>query len=222
MEIFEKNGIVLRRRPYGDTGIIFRVLFPEQGIVSFLAKGARTSKSNIYAVCEPTNLIRISWMKRETRDLYIPKRVVLCEEFIDSKENYTVFTEIASILKDVERFLPVNSSSKRIYDSLLLLFRGLEAGRDVLSGKLWFYRELLQEAGGLPDFTHCSKCGMEDDLHILNSGAVICGNCQQADDSIVESDRRILKLLRSHKIEGETNLLLKTIDLLMRYRDRLI
>ncbi len=216
MELYTDTGIVIRKRPYKETGIIFKVFLEGKGMYSFLLKG--TGKSGLLGRIESTNLIEISWMAREERNLYIPKKVRLIEEYLKVKENYTILKEVSAILKDLEKFLPDNAISPTIFKVLLLFLKGVEEGRDILAGKAWFYRELLRELGVLPEFTHCGRCGGVDDLHILKSGIVVCNKCIRADDSILEGDKAILSDIARRKMR-ETQ---KILELLMTYRNRLI
>ena len=222
-DIHTNDGIVIRRRPYKENSLIFTIFMREKGLLSFLERGAfGATKSKTSAFAEPTNLVRITYYSKPDRELSSPKRIVLVHEYIELKEDYSIFLEIAKVLKDIERFIPVNETSPRIYDKLKILLNGLEAGREFQSGLTWFYREFLRELGVLPDFTFCSRCGSSDGLHILQTGYVVCESCLKANDNILEADSRILELLNSPKIDASPVLIANTFQLLMHYRKRLI
>ena len=74
------NAIVLKRIPYGDTGIIFRVFTEELGKVSVLAKGAWKPKNAAGPLLEPINHLHIQFYNKNTRNIQILKDADLYNE----------------------------------------------------------------------------------------------------------------------------------------------
>ena len=75
------NAIVLKRIPYGDTGVIFRVFTEELGKVSILAKGAWKPKNAAGPLLEPINHIHIQFYNKNTRNIQILKDAGFVQQF---------------------------------------------------------------------------------------------------------------------------------------------
>ena len=75
------NAIVLKRIPYGDTGVIFRVFTEELGKVSILAKGAWKPKNAAGPLLEPINHIHIQFYNKNTRNIQILKDACFVQHF---------------------------------------------------------------------------------------------------------------------------------------------
>lgn len=70
------HGFVLKTIPYGESGLIVKVLTDSLGAASFMVSGAKrkgkTSKAGLFS---PMNHISITYNKKENRDLYHAKNV---------------------------------------------------------------------------------------------------------------------------------------------------
>jgi DNA repair protein RecO (recombination protein O) len=65
------EAIVLRSRKQGDTSKIVSLYTREYGLVDVIAKGAREMKSKFGSALEPFNCAKVTFYKKEGRDLYL-------------------------------------------------------------------------------------------------------------------------------------------------------
>ena len=65
------EAIVLRSRKQGDTSKIVSLYTRDYGFVDVIAKGAREMKSKFGSALEPFTLSKVTFYKKEGRDLYL-------------------------------------------------------------------------------------------------------------------------------------------------------
>ena len=70
MALVSLRGLVLQSFAYGETSKILRLLTPETGVVSVIAKGARRPKSRFGGLLEPFAEGQADFFRREGRDLH--------------------------------------------------------------------------------------------------------------------------------------------------------
>lgn len=72
------HGFVLKTIPYGDTGLVVKVLTDTLGAGSFMVQGAKrrgkTSKAGLFS---PMSHVSISFVRKENRDLYTARQTTL-------------------------------------------------------------------------------------------------------------------------------------------------
>lgn len=72
------HGFVLRTIPYGDSGLVVKVLTDTLGAASFMVQGAkRRGKNSKAGLFSPMNHISIGFVRKENRDLYTARQVSL-------------------------------------------------------------------------------------------------------------------------------------------------
>lgn len=72
------HGFVLKTVPYGDSGLVVKVLTDTLGATSFMVQGAKrrgkTSKAGLFS---PMNHVHITFIRKENRDLYTARQTTL-------------------------------------------------------------------------------------------------------------------------------------------------
>jgi recombinational DNA repair protein (RecF pathway) len=71
------EGIVLATYPTGDTSEVVRILSPERGRVSLIAKGSRAAKSKVSAALQPFAVVEAHAVVREGSDLGVLREAAL-------------------------------------------------------------------------------------------------------------------------------------------------
>ena len=70
------HGFVLKTVPYGDSGLVAKILTDTQGAASFMVSGAkRKGKSSKAGLFAPMNHVAIAFVRKENRDLYTTRHV---------------------------------------------------------------------------------------------------------------------------------------------------
>lgn len=72
------HGFVLRTIPYGDSGLVVKILTDTLGAASFMVQGAKrrgkTSKAGLFS---PMNHVAVTFVRKENRDLYTVRQTTL-------------------------------------------------------------------------------------------------------------------------------------------------
>ena len=174
------NAIVLKRIPYGDTGIIFRVFTEEVGKVSILAKGAWRPKNAAGPLLEPINHIHIQFYNKNTRNIQILKDAGFVQHFSLLRNSLDRMILAFAIVEIIDK----STSESNPYPILYRLgWRALDKLNDE-NQNLWFvfafflYQVLLR-LGFMINLNNCSKCNQDvirgglDDY----SGELVCTDC---------------------------------------------
>jgi DNA repair protein RecO (recombination protein O) len=143
-------GIVLTRTNYQEADRILTLLTPDHGKVRVLAKGVRKSKSKLAGGVELFSVAEIG---------FIRGRGELC-----TLTSSRLKTHYAQIVKDINRTMlgyelikllnkvTEEQTEPEYYYLLIELFEALDnATLDVNLVRLWFYAQLLRQAGHTPN-----------------------------------------------------------------------
>ena len=72
------HGFVLKTVPYGDSGLVVKILTDTLGPASFMVQGAkRKGKSSKAGLFAPMSHVSVAFVRRENRDLYTARRVAM-------------------------------------------------------------------------------------------------------------------------------------------------
>jgi len=174
------NAIVLKRIPYGDTGIIFRVFTEELGKVSVLAKGAWKPKNAAGPLLEPINHLHIQFYNKNTRNIQILKDAGFVQHFSFLRNSLNRIILAFAIVEIIDKSTFENNPYPILYR---LGWRALDKLNDG-NQNYWFvfafflYQVLLR-LGFMINLNNCSKCnqpvlqGGLDDF----SGELVCTDC---------------------------------------------
>ncbi len=183
MSPITEEGILLRAHPYSETSRILRILTPNHGVLSGLARGVRRRSSRgqsaLDTFCDLTIVVRI----RPERELQTLREV----EVIRARRG---------IGRDAERFagaslvtelllahtlqaagLPLFDFVRGALDRIEAGGRGAAGAEAVAAG--W---RILGEAGFLPELENCVRCGAELPPEGLlrfsaSGGGIHCATC---------------------------------------------
>ena len=174
------NAIVLKRIPYGDTSVIFRVFTEGVGKVSLLAKGAWRSKNGSGPLLEPLNHIHIQFYNKNTRDIQILKDAVFVQQFPVLRNSLGRIILAFAIVEIIDKSTQESNPYPILYR---LGWRVL----DKLNNKnqnFWFvfafflYQFSLR-LGFMPNLKNCSKCNQDISRGGIDdySGELVCEDC---------------------------------------------
>jgi DNA repair protein RecO (recombination protein O) len=150
--ILGTEALVLQTIPYGDTSVIAKVYSRERGLLSIIVKGARGGKRNRKAALLQTlNLLDLSLMLRENRDLHYLKEMQLLKAWSDipfsvSKTSQLLF--IAELLRNTVREEEKNESLFEFLKNTLQLLDELPEAQALFHQK--FSLELTRLLGFYP------------------------------------------------------------------------
>ena len=222
----EVEGIILKETPYKESSKIIQILTKEHGLISVIAKGVKSPKSNLRAL--------------SIRYTYGIFQIVYKENKISTLVNADVINPLENIKSDIllisylgylsELTLQVikHEYNKDIYDMFINSVLKINDGFDPLIICNILELKYLPYLGVGISLNECVKCGNKSDIITVDgdAGGLICKNCF-TNEYVV--DAKTIKLLRmyylvdiksisqiniSEKVKKEINLFIE------RYYDR--
>lgn len=151
------KGIILTRTNYQEADRVLSILTPDYGKVSALAKGVRKSKSKLAGGVELFSISEIGFIKgKGTLATLTTARLLVHYDRIVQDINRTMLGyELLKLLNKVTEDEP----GREYFELLQELFKALDdsdISEDLI--RLWFYAQLLREAGHTPNLrTDSSK-----------------------------------------------------------------
>ena len=175
--------LVLHSFPYGDTSRILRILTPELGLRSVIAKGARRPRSRFGAILEPFTEGEAQFNLREGVELLTLSGFTLIRSRQGIGHNLAAFTG-ASLLAEVTLRFGTEEGSDVLYNLLgAALDRLAVAGLPGTATTLQALWGLISIMGYQPRMTSCVRCDVpigpsESTGFDAQAGGAVCGHCR--------------------------------------------
>lgn len=175
--------LVLHSFPYGETSRILRILTPEYGLRSVIAKGARRPRSRFGAILEPFTEGEAQFNLREGADLFTLTGFTLRRSRQGIGRDLAAFTG-ASLLAEVALRFGTEEENATLYDLLVAALDRLADPRIPSAATtlqaLWTLVSLL---GYQPQMTACVQCGRsigdsENTGFDARAGGALCTTCR--------------------------------------------
>lgn len=209
------EGIVLRRRDFGESDRILVLFTKKLGRISGIAKGARKPSSKISGHLELFS--RVSFLVSRGRNLQLITQAETIESYDHLREDLSGIGQGSYLVELVDTVTMEEGSNVRLYELLAATLKALDTGLAPMIVIRFFELQLLGLAGFQPEFFICVECGeaiTEQDQYLSGElGGVICPKCipgvGRADYRPVSA--RILKYLRHFQRSSLQDLLLLKI-----------
>lgn len=189
------EGIVVSEKSYRETSKIITVLTKEDGILSFLAKGAKSLKSDLRSnTAKLTHGVFTVYYKDNS--LSTLTSVDLIHNFKNIKKDIEKIS-YASFLLDLAEQTSKNAFDERLYENLIDSLIKIDEGYDPLVITNILELKYLDFLGVMPSLDACSICGSKSNITTTSasSGGLVCKNC--ITNEIIVSEKTI-KLLRMY------------------------
>lgn len=201
MAIEKLEGVILRVRPQGETSKILTAFTPRRGLVSLIAKGARSPKSKFGGGLEVANRVQLVYYHRDTRDLQILSQVDILERFQRVQSGVGRLALAEACFEILLRTESGQQASGRLYDLLVQALRGLEKGEQGLRNVFRsFVLHFLAESGVAPQLGSCRRCGrVEVPTRLqfdVEHGGYVCDRCAPESRTVVPAGGRTLEWAR--------------------------
>lgn len=173
------EGIVLRKREYGEKDLMLTVLSNSGDRLDLVVKGANLPHSKRRGHLEIMNLIQ-GTTYQGTHNLYL-QNVQVKNSYTHLKENVDLIFRLSIFLEIVERSLLPKDPHPEIY---ILLKETLESLNKEIQTFLpeAALIKLAHLLGFLPSFKHCNACheSLREDAHWdAAAGTLACSNCKK-------------------------------------------
>lgn len=187
------EGIVISDSPYRETSKLVKIITKEYGIISLLARGSRTLKSDLR--CVTTKLTYATFhIKYKENGLSTLISADIKNNLKNIKTDISKISYVSFLLDLTEQVMK-QSNDENIFDILISSILKIEENYDELIITNILELKYLEFLGVMPIIDKCSVCGSKTGIATLSSskGGYVCNNCL-TNDYIV--DEKTIKLIR--------------------------
>lgn len=182
MPSYQTNAIVIGRTNFGEADRIIRIITPEHGKLSAIAKGVRRIKSRSGGHLELLSDVALTLSKGRNLDVVTSARLAWYPHALaGSYERLGLAFMTASM---VDRLVEENHPQSDIYNLTGEMLHLLEAGQGGKLPELWFKLRLLQLLGYRPELGACLACGQASGTVAYSfspeRGGIVCEACREA------------------------------------------
>jgi DNA repair protein RecO (recombination protein O) len=179
---YQTNAIVIGRTNFGEADRIIRIITPDCGKLSAIAKGVRRIKSRSGGHLELFSDVALTLAKGRNLDVVTSARLAWYPHALaESYERLGLAFMTASM---VDRLVEENHPQSDIYELTSEMLHLLEAGQDGKLPELWFKLRLLQLLGYRPELRACLACGQAGAAASYSfsseRGGIVCEPCREA------------------------------------------
>lgn len=184
MPLVRTPALVLHAFPYGDTSKILRLLTPELGLRSVIAKGARSPKSRFGGVLEPFTEGEAQFNLREGRDLFTLSGFSLVRSRQGIGRDLASFTG-ASLIAEIALRVGTEEPHAELFELLTaVLDRLAQPSTTPAATALTALWALIGMVGFQPAMEVCVRCARrlepdEDSRFDVEAGGVVCITCRR-------------------------------------------
>ncbi|MDZ7363145.1 MAG: DNA repair protein RecO [candidate division KSB1 bacterium] len=183
MALLKAEGIVVRTMNMGETSKLVTFFSRELGILKFVAKGVRSSKSRMGAALEPLTLSRIVYYHKENRDLQFLSQADLVEFFPNLTADAEKWGYANACAELITRAQTSPEATSKLYPILLNTLRAMN--EPAIEGRVCFWGFQMKFVGVLglaPSLRRCSSCGTAGSPNRIyqfdfSRGGFFCDKC---------------------------------------------
>jgi len=184
MPLVRTRGVIIRSQRWGDADRIITVYSPNLGKIRGVARGARRMKTRFGGVLEPFGLVELTLFQKTPEALGQISQIDLVANFSAIRENLTVMTAAARMVRMVEAITVDRDPNYEMFVALVHGLESLSPETDVALTTLLFQIHILGHTGFRPQLDSCAECGQSARYHALQwfsprLGGMVCEECGQ-------------------------------------------
>ena len=174
--VLESVGILISLRPFNERDAIAQIFTMDYGVVVGMLRGAVVAKKNKPLVGQVGNM---TWNARLDSQLGVlhwgAEKNMAAELMVDAQK----LMMMNSAFEILGTLLPERESFPVLYQDTINMLS--ELAKDIPNAYLNWEIGLLRELGYALDLSHCSGCGVCNDLHYVSprTGRAVCEKCAQ-------------------------------------------
>ncbi|MBS1250353.1 MAG: DNA repair protein RecO [Chloroflexi bacterium] len=194
------EGVVLRRKNFGETDRLLTLFTRKLGRVTVIAKAVRKPTSRKTGHVEP--FMRSMLLIAKGRNLHILTQAETIDAYTPLRENLEGIGYGAYVVELMDAFTYEEGANLTLYKLLITTLERLSRGDIPQVALLYYELRLLEEVGFHPEFFNCVECGKEiKEEHQYFSGkvgGVVCPTCGERErgNHLRRISPRALKYLR--------------------------
>lgn len=203
--MIEVVGIVISDTPYRETSKLIKILTKEYGVISCIAKGARSLKSDLRSVSSKLAYANFHIHYKENG-----LSTLISGDIVDSlkviRKNIEKIT-YASFILDLTEQIVQQSKSKEIFDLMISAIKKINENYDSLVITHILELKYLEFLGVMPILDECSVCGSKTSIKTLSSikGGYVCSHCLNGEFIVDEKTIKLIRVFYYVDIDKITN-----------------
>lgn len=183
MGVVETEGLVVRTYPLADADKIVVLLTLDDGLVRGVAKGAKRLKSRFGSGLEPFSVVRITYFRREERELVTITQTELERSFFSIASDPLFLQHFSYAADLLLSFAPPHDPNERLYKMTKICLETAADDPSILPAVLAYFETWLLKLGGfLPSWDRCDDCGREpsetEHATLQPDFGITCGKCK--------------------------------------------
>ena len=194
MEVVKVTGIIVNESNYSETSKLLKIITKEYGLISVMAKGAKTLKSKLRSVTTKLTYAEFQIYYKENKI-----STLVCADIIDPLINIKsdlLKISYASFILELTEQVMKQCNEKAIFDLLANTILKIENNYDPLVITNILELKYLSYLGVKPELDSCSVCGNTNVLTIsTNKGGFACKNCHTNEKIVNPKTIKILRML---------------------------
>jgi DNA repair protein RecO (recombination protein O) len=200
---YKTQGIIIRRRNFGEADRILTIFTVDKGKISAIAKGVRKPLSHLGGHLELFYIVDLIMAEGRNFDIITASEVV--EDLPNLRKNLQLTGKAYYVAEIIDKLINENQESKSIFKLIYNTLSGLNNDKNHLILN-YFELQLLSHLGHKPELLVCVKCRNKLSSNTLwssSSGGTICQNCRQGvgDYQVIDSNAiKVMRLLLSEDI----------------------
>jgi DNA repair protein RecO (recombination protein O) len=179
---YQTTGIVIGRTNFGEADRIIRLLTPEHGKISAVAKGVRKIKSRLGGHLELFGEVGLMLATGRNLDIITSARLSWYPHQLATQYAQLELAYLFGRL--IDRVAQERQAQPELYTHLSQALRATDAGATGPLLQLWFKLRVLQLAGYRPELTACLVCGRHDAgtayFFDASRGGIVCASDSSA------------------------------------------
>ena len=194
------EGVILRRKNFGETDRLLTIFTRKLGRISVIAKAVRKPTSRKTGHLEP--FMRSMLLIAKGRNLHILTQAETIDAYIPLRENLAGIGYGSYVVELLDAFTYEEGSNLILYKLLTSTMEYLSQGDSPHVVLRYYELRLLEEVGFRPEFFTCVACGKEiqeeDQFFSGKFGGVVCPACSEKErgNHLRRISARALKYLR--------------------------
>jgi DNA repair protein RecO (recombination protein O) len=181
----QTQALLLRAVDFGESDLIVRLLTPETGRLTAIAKGARRSRRRFPGSLDLFNQLRVQVERSRRRGMARLEHAVLLSPFLALRADPRRFALACYLAELLDRLAPEDGApgdARRLFAFALGALQVLERARPQPELRLLLELRVLDALGLRPELGRCVRCGKplpaegRVGFHVPDGG-VVCGSC---------------------------------------------
>ncbi len=182
MPSYQTTGLVIGRTNFGEADRIIRLLTPQYGKLSAVARGVRKIKSRTAGHLELFGEVVLQLATGRQLDTITSARLVWYPHALTDDYGRLALAYAFGAL--IDRIAQEHQAQPELYEHLREALAALSDGAAGPLIELWFKLRLLQLAGYRPELQRCVACGQDnpDASYAFDAarGGIVCTACASA------------------------------------------